>query len=183
MLLVWITNVIQLYCAVITCCWKLYTNFAKHHNSKHFCAYKKTDLVLDGVVSLLDLLLQALDVLLQIADDVVQLSCLCLQLLDLLLVVINLLLKAGELYMWQKSTAITLMFQTPPYPHASMGMLWEWLGEPVLFWVEGFWVGGHLGPFLRSHSTIGEQAADRAALHKPWLSARAVLLARRPHWI
>ena len=25
-----------------------------------------------------------------------------------------------------------------PYPHASMGMLWEWLGEPVLFWVEGF---------------------------------------------
>ena len=52
---------------------------------------------------------------------------------------------------------------------------WEWLGEPVLFWVEGFWVGGHLGPFLHSHSTIGEQAVeipDRAALHKPWLSAR-----------
>ena len=24
-----------------------------------------------------------------------------------------------------------------PYPHASMGMLWEWLGE-LLFWVEGF---------------------------------------------
>ena len=42
----------------------------------------------------------------------------------------------------------------PPYPHASMGMLWEWLGEPVLFWVEGFWVGGYLGPFLHSHSTI-----------------------------
>ena len=61
-------------------------------------AVSLTHLVLDGVVSLLDLLLETLDVLLQVADDVVQLGCLRLQLLDLLLVVIDLFLKAGELH-------------------------------------------------------------------------------------
>lgn len=68
------------------------------HHTCSICAVNLAHLVLDGVVSLLDLLLETLDVLLQVADDVVQLGCLRLQLLDLLLVVVDLLLKAGELH-------------------------------------------------------------------------------------
>jgi len=66
-------------------------------------------LVLDGVVSLLDLLLQAQDVLLQVTDDGLQLGLLCLVLLDLILVVVDVLLQARELPGGRETRRLELM--------------------------------------------------------------------------